>query len=413
MESRIPMTSGGTIEIPARLLASFDELMFIKLPNSECNSPDERARNLLAIAEKEANLTVGAAAALQAAMIYRLQSNTELTIRSLAIAAQKRAHEMASTGDSTQGIGLLADAMRLVNEALPGCNPTAMSQLTRLLTQLTENALIMSTAARNALATINETDMEQILAVAATVWEPELGAEIHEIAHIVKDIQRNLGVQRTSKLSSAKLKVFAQELERIGDTITGKRPKRGQIRNKTIVLRSFLSAWIEGTQRLIILNASMGGLSESPERDLEKQIQDLVKEVEQRLRELISIQYRQQFGETWVKHIEVKHATMYQYWLRNLERDKAVFKTYRQYSPEILEYSRLDDLSDLITAQWHLFRDVLDFGYDDRNKVVFHDKMSQIARVRNPLAHHRAVPENELLRARVLCTDILLALENR
>lgn len=157
----------------------------------------------------------------------------------------------------------------------------------------------------------------------------------------------------------------------------------------------------------------MGGLSESPERDLEKQIQDLVKEVEQRLRELISIQYRQQFGETWVKHIEVKHATMYQYWLRNLERDKAVFKTYRQYSPEILEYSRLDDLSDLITAQWHLFRDVLDFGYDDRNKVVFHDKMSQIARVRNPLAHHRAVPENELLRARVLCTDILLALENR
>lgn len=217
MESRIPMTSGGTIEIPARLLASFDELMFIKLPNSECNSPDERARNLLAIAEKEANLTVGAAAALQAAMIYRLQSNTELTIRSLAIAAQKRAHEMASTGDSTQGIGLLADAMRLVNEALPGCNPTAMSQLTRLLTQLTENALIMSTAARNALATINETDMEQILAVAATVWEPELGAEIHEIAHIVKDIQRNLGVQRTSKLSSAKLKVFAQELERIGD----------------------------------------------------------------------------------------------------------------------------------------------------------------------------------------------------
>jgi hypothetical protein len=103
---------------------------------------------------------------------------------------------------------------------------------------------------------------------------------------------------------------------------------------------------------------------------------------------------------------------MYDHWLSNLGKDKAAFKVYSDHSPKILEYARFDDLIELIGAQWHLFRDLLDFGFDTRNKAVFSDKMSQIAKVRNPLAHNRSIPENELLRARVLCTDILLALDS-
>jgi hypothetical protein len=71
----------------------------------------------------------------------------------------------------------------------------------------------------------------------------------------------------------------------------------------------------------------------------------------------------------------------------------------------------MEDLKDLIVSQWHLFRDVFDFGYQDRNRAVFPDKIFQIVSVRNAFAHHRMPPENELLRARVLCTDILLALD--
>jgi hypothetical protein len=36
--------------------------------------------------------------------------------------------------------------------------------------------------------------------------------------------------------------------------------------------------------------------------------------------------------------------------------------------------------------------------------------VEHIIKVRNPLAHHRAVPENELRRALVLSTDILRAI---
>jgi hypothetical protein len=67
---------------------------------------------------------------------------------------------------------------------------------------------------------------------------------------------------------------------------------------------------------------------------------------------------------------------------------------------------------ELISSQWRLFHDFLDFGYEPRNEAIFYDKMKQITKVRNPLAHNRIIPENEILRARVLCTDILLALDS-
>ena len=111
-------------------------------------------------------------------------------------------------------------------------------------------------------------------------------------------------------------------------------------------------------------------------------------------------------------HIRTRHKQLFEYWTINLRKDKAAFKVYSNHSPEILDYARFEDLATLVTVQWQLFRHIFDFGYENRNKAVFHDKMGQIAKVRNPLAHNRTIPENELWRAKVLCVDVLLALDS-
>ena len=106
-----------------------------------------------------------------------------------------------------------------------------------------------------------------------------------------------------------------------------------------------------------------------------------------------------------------KHRYMYDRWLHCRDKDRANFNIYPEYSPKLLEYALLGDLTELISAQWQLFQAIFDFGYRKRNKTVLNDKMQQIRNVRNMLAHYRLPPENELLRTRVLCTDILLALD--
>ena len=51
------------------------------------------------------------------------------------------------------------------------------------------------------------------------------------------------------------------------------------------------------------------------------------------------------------------------------------------------------------------------FGSGKAAKRQLQGKIEDIIRVRNPLAHNRVVPENELKRAEVYCTDVLMLLQ--
>jgi len=51
------------------------------------------------------------------------------------------------------------------------------------------------------------------------------------------------------------------------------------------------------------------------------------------------------------------------------------------------------------------------FGSGKQAKRELTGKIEAIVKVRNPLAHNRAVPENELKRTEAYCTDVLMLLQ--
>jgi hypothetical protein len=73
-------------------------------------------------------------------------------------------------------------------------------------------------------------------------------------------------------------------------------------------------------------------------------------------------------------------------------------------SGDFLDYLYLSDLARLVTAQetWDKFSPIF-----DKRKELLQGKLEQIAPVRNDRAHFRAVPENELLRCKLACNDLL------
>jgi hypothetical protein len=130
--------------------------------------------------------------------------------------------------------------------------------------------------------------------------------------------------------------------------------------------------------------------------------------VEFRLRRLIEIRYSAKFGDEWVEQIKPEQREM---WKIAQIKDDKTFAKYGMTQSSMLDYTYLGDLVGLINRQWSLFQDV--FGKDKPAKQNFTSKTEAIIRVRNPLAHNRHVPINELRRADVYCTDLLLELENK
>jgi hypothetical protein len=95
-----------------------------------------------------------------------------------------------------------------------------------------------------------------------------------------------------------------------------------------------------------------------------------------------------------------------QAWDDARDKDERAFAHYSRPTSLPLDYSYLGDLLTLINKEWALFQDV--FGTGKTAKQQLQGKIEDIVRVRNPLAHNRAVPENELKRAEVYCTDVMM-----
>lgn len=130
-----------------------------------------------------------------------------------------------------------------------------------------------------------------------------------------------------------------------------------------------------------------------------------IKELENKLRLLISRQLEGQFGPNWVSRLNPEMVAGWQETrTRNIPKE---YKIYDLPEEPLINYSYLSQLVDIITGpNWQFFREV--FGADKKSKTEVRDKLISINRVRNPLAHNRLAPLNELKRTDVYCTDLLL-----
>lgn len=129
-------------------------------------------------------------------------------------------------------------------------------------------------------------------------------------------------------------------------------------------------------------------------------------DVEYHLRRLIENSYANKFGEDWESRI---NPTLREKWASTRSKDEKTFVQYGLPEPPLLDYTYLGDLVGLINKQWSLFENV--FGSGKSAKREFTRVSEAIIRIRNPLAHNRDIPINELRRAEVYCTDLLLQLE--
>lgn len=145
----------------------------------------------------------------------------------------------------------------------------------------------------------------------------------------------------------------------------------------------------------------------SEEETLRQQTWRLICDLEHQLRRLIEARYQSQFGELWLERVP---ESMRLQWEQVQEQDVRAFQKYTHTASSLLDYSYLGELMVLITSQWQLFLDV--FGQGKPAKRELQDKLEAIIKVRNPLAHNRAAPENELKRAEVFCTDILMLVQS-
>jgi hypothetical protein len=416
METHIRLSSGQVIEVASRLLSS-PVLFDIELPDSFTASHDAQfATLLLKAAQCTADHKLGAQKALQAAEMLAQYSELESSLLALATYASHVGALETNADIITVKLGVLVDAASLVHGALPYCQSEVVAQLTQIIARLVEDACFVSALVDPSQLTDVGGDVQAMLSMAAVAWGPDLADIVSDAERAFDDL---LVFVRDSGSEDDAVRLqesIARDLRNLSLRVSGRAGGRRMTLVRLGLIQTLLTAWKEAAHRCLIIRQT--NQSQSKHRGKEAgfrvaEVELIIEQVETALRDLLTQKYRQQYGDEWSRHVEAKHPQMYSYWVRNMERDQAAFKTYLGHKPELLEYARLEDLKELIAAQWHLFREIFDFGQGDRNKMLFSDKMEQIARVRNPLAHHRSVPGNELLRAQVLCTDILLALERR
>lgn len=404
--SRLILTTpaGEEIRIPPRLTADIDKRIphdfdpSMKLSLKEAEDFSTRAR--------QAQPTPGIEYALKATWKFRELQHLEQAILSLGTYVDKRVSLLLKSHEEQQAIALLTDSLVLAHTALPHARPEWVRDLTQQLVVATETVLsFFAPPLTDVDLFAVATDVITVLNVAQVIWEPVLKPLIESTAQCLSELSSD-----TDGIKQLDLQDMLNRLFAIQADIAMRTGHRAQAQSRLSLLKHLVDAIVEIVRKELIQSSSLVQSPNVSNLDLDREVQELIKQVERHLRTLIAEKYEKQFGASWIKHIASKHRQMYSSWTHNMQKDLAAFQSYQQYDPQILEYARFQDLTELINAQWHLFRESLDFGAAKRNKSIFSDKMKQIAQVRNPLAHHRSIPENELWRAKVLCTDILMCL---
>jgi len=144
--------------------------------------------------------------------------------------------------------------------------------------------------------------------------------------------------------------------------------------------------------------------------ELESSVWPLVERTEIGLRKLV----RDAFDSQWTKHADhnIRLALGEEAWGKITDNRDKYAKSYSR-SPqavnvdEVLNFTYLGQLGQLMmwNKSWSLFKHLF------RDKRELEDMIRDIMPVRNDSAHFRSVPEHELNRCRVRCTDLLVIAE--
>jgi hypothetical protein len=406
IEKHITLFSGETLDIPDKLYEVIVAEELSHQTTLELESPENYLEMILNFPEER--FPEGTRLALQvASYLQGDQRNYDESMLYLCLYADRKTQILWGSGQQDKALEILSDILELEKNAFSSVKPLIARKLADLMIGQSEQVIkICSLSGSIQVLASRITDLVRALDIARTFWDPELASIIHRINKETEDPLRNLGAG-FSQDDARRLHQAVNLLKREFQTQISHKPATHRD-----TLKKLVDAFSEMIQQEIMVASHTTYTSQGLNSEIiYRQAKDLIEKVEKRLRLVIEKKYQQQFGTSWVQHISAKFRPMYERWQRYMQKDQSAFKLYNDYSPELLDYALMEDLKDLIVSQWHLFRDVFDFGYQDRNRAVFLDKIFQIISVRNALAHHRMPPENELLRARVLCTDILLALD--
>lgn len=146
-------------------------------------------------------------------------------------------------------------------------------------------------------------------------------------------------------------------------------------------------------------------LAWSPEEDhLRQTVWKMTGRLELELRRLIRNRYNNAYGEDWLTQFFPPDK------LAKLQDTQAREEKQFGSSHHLLDYTYLQDLIELVNRQWELFQDL--FGDDRKAKGRLTKKVYTIVKVRNPLAHNRLVPMEELEAARQYCRELESALKS-
>lgn len=403
IEQELCLSSGETLEIPERL---YQIMRGEEIADPLALKTDDRdLETLHGLAEEYS--PEGLSFVLQ--MVLRWWSDEQRRdecVLYICRYANIKAHLALETGDQETGCQLLVDSLELGNNAFLCIQPSVARELADQMIVQSEKLIgICSLFGSIQVLASRKAELLWALDMALTFWEPEFAPALRTIkreAEIILAHTGPLSPENVRSVHEAALLLKRDVHKQIG--------RRAGVHSD--LLKNLTGSILEMFQQEILLTAHSAYTSDGLNAEtIYYQARSLVEKLEKRLRTVIARKYQQQYKAGWLEHISARHRQMYERWQRYIHKDRSAFKLYNDYTPETLDYALIEDLRELIEAQWHLFREIFDFGYQERNKAVFSEKITQVISVRNALAHHRLPPENELLRTRVLCTDLLLAID--
>jgi hypothetical protein len=126
----------------------------------------------------------------------------------------------------------------------------------------------------------------------------------------------------------------------------------------------------------------------------------LLGETEKSLRYFIQDRMVSKYGYNWIDMLKNKDLKKFEQLNELMMRDKKLFGDTA--SDFLLDYTYIGDLKDLIFAEWDLCRSQL-----GGTKSEWEGKFQHIMKVRNPMAHHRMMPDDVLQDAEESCRYIL------
>jgi hypothetical protein len=347
--------------------------------------------------------------ALRISAICNALSQPVRSVQALALYVAREALALARGGDWVESLNLLIEGVQLTHSAIPNADAYQAQVLVKYLAGLVAQAFRLCATADSLDDMIAVTNLEHMFEIAKSVWRPDLYASLDAGAALLFDISKAVG--RSGDEVGDALVHVAADVAQARDSVRELRHRaRGSMKDQADLMLDLLAAWYDLTQRQAVQQMRQSEAPRSEQRTLESRVEEQIGQVERDLRELIARKYAEQYGDRWIAHVQERQERMFVAWEQTLQKDRSAFQLYQEYAPSILDYAHLGDLLQLVAGDWAMFREVFDFGQGRRNKAVFEEKMQHIIKVRNPLAHHRTIPENELLRALVLCTDILMAL---